>query len=338
MDIEIKLVQLPDGTHSNVSKAQLSGNAGALTIGRDEGSDIHLPCEDRTVSRLHARIEWNETKIKLTDLSANGTFVNEQEIGHGQAQHITPGDNLKLGDYTLQIASTASNTVVQPLPTLEASPNPNHSFIPEDWQLAPQQPATRQDTQKPPRVFTEELESAGQPLITAFFKGYGSNSAQDSANFKLSSTFMEELGKMLRAIEDSNASAKQSLSAFKQKLNPNTAETPSIEPPNVELSLLELLAHHDDSVEPKPSSILRYSLTETKKDYQILIRGLVASTKAVKNQLDPETIERSGFLGFKQNHWEAYKKQWLDLNVTKIIRTEIENQQQPTAKPQKRKT
>jgi RNAse (barnase) inhibitor barstar len=51
----------------------------ALTIGRSEECDIHLP--DRQVSRLHARIVWVDDAYQLHDLeSKNGTHVNGQEV------------------------------------------------------------------------------------------------------------------------------------------------------------------------------------------------------------------------------------------------------------------
>jgi hypothetical protein len=50
-----------------------------LTVGRSEECDISLP--DRQVSRLHARVVWQEDQYFLEDLgSKNGTHLNGQEV------------------------------------------------------------------------------------------------------------------------------------------------------------------------------------------------------------------------------------------------------------------
>jgi len=63
------------------------GNRPVLTIGRMPSNDVVI--KDLTVSRKHAKIEFQESKYLLTDLgSRNGTFVNKvrvpfQSLGHG---------------------------------------------------------------------------------------------------------------------------------------------------------------------------------------------------------------------------------------------------------------
>lgn len=57
----------------------------SLTIGR-EGTDV-LFADDRHISKEHARVEWRDGKIMLSDLnSKNGTFLrlrNEEPLDHG---------------------------------------------------------------------------------------------------------------------------------------------------------------------------------------------------------------------------------------------------------------
>lgn len=45
----------------------------ALTIGRDEGADIQV--QDRSASRMHARIELRRDKFVFVDLSSNGSYI-----------------------------------------------------------------------------------------------------------------------------------------------------------------------------------------------------------------------------------------------------------------------
>lgn len=66
----------------------------ALTIGRSEECDIHLP--DRQVSRLHARITWTEDGFFLQDLdSKNGTHLNGQEV-KGAPVPLQDGDEIQI--------------------------------------------------------------------------------------------------------------------------------------------------------------------------------------------------------------------------------------------------
>lgn len=67
----------------------------SLTIGRDEGCDIHLP--DRQVSRRHARIFWGGDQYLVEDLgSKNGTHVNGQEVRPNTPCALQDGDELQI--------------------------------------------------------------------------------------------------------------------------------------------------------------------------------------------------------------------------------------------------
>jgi len=67
----------------------------ALTIGRDEECDIHLP--DRQVSRRHARVFWTGDQYCIEDLgSKNGTHVNGQEAPQNTPCVLQDGDELQI--------------------------------------------------------------------------------------------------------------------------------------------------------------------------------------------------------------------------------------------------
>ncbi|HRA65468.1 MAG TPA: FHA domain-containing protein [Caldilinea sp.] len=67
----------------------------ALTIGRDEDCDIHLP--DRQVSRNHARIYWADDHYRIEDLgSKNGTHVNGQDVQNNTSLPLQDGDELQI--------------------------------------------------------------------------------------------------------------------------------------------------------------------------------------------------------------------------------------------------
>ena len=49
-----------------------------ITIGRSEGNDICIA--DEQVSRLHARLVWEDGAWKLNSLGRNGTLVNDRVV------------------------------------------------------------------------------------------------------------------------------------------------------------------------------------------------------------------------------------------------------------------
>ncbi|MCC6128502.1 MAG: SpoIIE family protein phosphatase [Acidobacteria bacterium] len=79
-----------------------------MTLGRSSGSDIHLA--DRTLSRLHARLELVNGQLLVRDLdSRNGTQVNGTRIT--APVPLKAGDTIVLGETRIEV-SLASGTQV----------------------------------------------------------------------------------------------------------------------------------------------------------------------------------------------------------------------------------
>lgn len=69
----------------------------SYVLGRQDTADIVLP--NSTVSRAHARIEWDGGQFFITDLNAaNGTFVNKARIQRGP---LVEGDILSIGPFDM---------------------------------------------------------------------------------------------------------------------------------------------------------------------------------------------------------------------------------------------
>jgi adenylate cyclase len=79
---------------------------GETTIGRDGKAGLML--DDARVSRRHALLLRSGARVTVTDLaSRNGTFLNGRRLG-AAAETLTPGDVLKVGDFTVVFAPVES--------------------------------------------------------------------------------------------------------------------------------------------------------------------------------------------------------------------------------------
>ncbi len=73
-----------------------------LTIGRKEDSGIVLA--DRVVSLQHARLNWDGSRVTVTDLrSSNGTRLGGTRLVPNTAQVWQPGDLLEIGSYRFEL-------------------------------------------------------------------------------------------------------------------------------------------------------------------------------------------------------------------------------------------
>ncbi|MGH1487217.1 MAG: FHA domain-containing protein [Cellvibrionaceae bacterium] len=72
------------------------------SIGRFEGNDWVLPDPESEISRVHARVYFEDQIFFLEDLSVNGVFVSEhkQRIEH-MPYAISDGDSLFIGPYQI---------------------------------------------------------------------------------------------------------------------------------------------------------------------------------------------------------------------------------------------
>jgi len=72
-----------------------------VTIGREEGNSLRL--NDERVSRFHAKVQYDNGEIILTDLeSTNGTRVNGNVV---QIRRLRPGDRVSVGRSLLLFGS-----------------------------------------------------------------------------------------------------------------------------------------------------------------------------------------------------------------------------------------
>ncbi|HSO33266.1 MAG TPA: FHA domain-containing protein, partial [Labilithrix sp.] len=91
---------------------------GTVTVGRTK--DNHIVCMHKSLSRKHAQLDFDGTKVRVTDLqSKNGVFFNGQRVA---TCNLVEGDSFRCGDITflLEGATTQAPKIsvgVQTLPS-----------------------------------------------------------------------------------------------------------------------------------------------------------------------------------------------------------------------------
>ncbi|MBV9228208.1 MAG: FHA domain-containing protein [Chloroflexi bacterium] len=111
-----------------------------IAIGRAPDSDILLS-KDKLTSRRHATVHYENGEYQLRDeRSANGTFVNGQQIEEMVPRTLQDGDHVGIGEHELifrAFGSTASN--VEDMPTVAVSfdsPPPEMTYRTRDDEMA----------------------------------------------------------------------------------------------------------------------------------------------------------------------------------------------------------
>ncbi|HKV60182.1 MAG TPA: FHA domain-containing protein [Ktedonobacteraceae bacterium] len=95
-----------------------------MSIGRAPNSDILLS-KDKLTSRRHATILYENGQYSIRDeRSANGTFVNSQQLDESAVRPLQNGDHIGIGEHELvfQTAQSSSSGVdIESLPTMTVS-------------------------------------------------------------------------------------------------------------------------------------------------------------------------------------------------------------------------
>ncbi len=86
-------------------------SARGCTIGRSPDNDLPLSDPERVISGHHARVELRDGTLWVTDLSTNGTFLNQdaERLPVGQRVQIQVGDILHVGGYELCVEASAAH-------------------------------------------------------------------------------------------------------------------------------------------------------------------------------------------------------------------------------------
>jgi type VI secretion system FHA domain protein len=110
--MEFSITLARSGGVAPTTTASLRIGEGGCTIGRNPDNDLPLADPERVISGLHARLEVVDGALWVTDLSTNGTFLNQaaERLPIRLAVRLTDGDTLTIGHYELVIAASERTT------------------------------------------------------------------------------------------------------------------------------------------------------------------------------------------------------------------------------------
>jgi predicted component of type VI protein secretion system len=111
--MEVRLRVMRSDGRGRPREVPLTLNEAGIDIGRALTSDLCLEDAERFVSGLHARIQAREGGIWLTDLSRNGTYLNDapDPIPVQRPVELRDGDRLGIGPYEVRVWFGAASVV-----------------------------------------------------------------------------------------------------------------------------------------------------------------------------------------------------------------------------------
>lgn len=128
-----------------------------LILGRQTGHPSNAlldltACEidqPHTISRKHARLEWVEDALQITDLSSrNGTIVEGRRLEPNTPVELHIGHRIQLGSLTLAVTETAERTSVPPSRHVELDHEDDDLFVPDPEEAPPTVQETVSQTTK----------------------------------------------------------------------------------------------------------------------------------------------------------------------------------------------
>ena len=79
--------------------AQYLMDGETAVLGRSRNCNWHLPDPANAISSRHCEIRREGEAFLLTDLSTNGTFVNDATARMSAEHRLGPGDLIRIGQY-----------------------------------------------------------------------------------------------------------------------------------------------------------------------------------------------------------------------------------------------
>ena len=101
MRITLSTIRCPPGLRPD----QREASGGEISLGRSPDNTWVLHDPTRHLSKRHCVLAWRADGWRVTDLSANGTFLNDDPapLGQGESRDLRSGDRIRIGLYELEV-------------------------------------------------------------------------------------------------------------------------------------------------------------------------------------------------------------------------------------------
>ncbi len=154
-----------------------------IAIGRAPTSDILLS-KDKLTSRRHASIHFENNQYVLRDdHSANGTFINGQQLEDGVSHVLQDGDQVGIGEHELIFhAYNSPSNKVEDLPTIAVSPNSDNPDVTYRTRESIETPETDYSTRQEESMSTVPANDANDDDNATSAEASGTNDAQAAYN------------------------------------------------------------------------------------------------------------------------------------------------------------
>ena len=171
MSITLKIVSYQRLTPGQQESFQ--SDIDKFSIGRNPDNHWPLPDPQRFMSGTHCWVENRNGTWVLTDTSTNGVFINgsDQRVTRGDSVELKNGDNIRLGDYELQVNLEADSRASAPVaagfsPSIDMDPFQDDldefdglDDVDDSLAKPPQQPPAGQFGQKDPNTPISQMDS-----------------------------------------------------------------------------------------------------------------------------------------------------------------------------------
>ena len=308
---------------------------GTFAIGRGADNDWVLPDPQRHLSKRHCAVGFRDGAWEVTDLSTNGTFLNDERdpIGAHGVRDLRDGDRVRLGGY--EIGVSIAEPASQPIdlfgslePEVFAGPvQPDHTpgvedafrpprpvvLLDDDWDLS--------DSPAPPLVaaITPDLAPAPVPassttdLMAAFLRGAAMPDAYPADPVAA----MERLGAAFRAMAGGLRETLAARAAVKSEFRIDQTVIRAHGNNSLKFS-----ASDDDALlalvgagrrtEMAPAAAVAEAFQDIRLHELAAIAAMQSAVRALLRELDPAKLRESSGGGLleaqrKARAWEAFE-------------------------------
>lgn len=135
------------------------------TIGRADNNTLVLSDAERSVSRLHARVEWRDGAFVLVNMGIHPVLRNDEALSTAEEAPLASGDTLRIGSFALRVQAVDADAA----PLAQASAHDDEALF-DDMTGLPLQAAWASDFAM---LSDAALPGSEQAWLTDLLRGMG---------------------------------------------------------------------------------------------------------------------------------------------------------------------